>query len=60
MTGFKLFRCSCENIQNILINLMNESLYFAHTRNYNQETMYYIQETKTIFEKLFSLVLKGN
>ena len=60
MTGFKLFRCSCENIQNILISLMDESLYFVNTRNYNQETMYCIQETKTIFERLFSLVLKGN
>ena len=37
---------------------MDKSLYFAHTRNCKQETIYYIQETKTIFEKFFTLILK--
>ena len=60
MTGFKPFRRSCENVQNILISLMDESLYFAHTRNYMQETIYYIQDIKTIFKKLFILILKKN
>ena len=31
---------------------MGESLYFAHTRKCKEETIYYIQETKTIFEKV--------
>ena len=39
---------------------MDESLYFVHTRNCEQETIYYIQETKTIFEKFFTLMLKRN
>ena len=39
---------------------MDESLYFVHTRNCKQKTMYYIQETKTIFEKFFKLILKIN
>ena len=56
MTGFKIFRCSCENIQNILISLMDESLYFAHTRNYKQEAIYYTQGIKTIFKKFFTLI----
>ena len=30
---------------------MDESLYFAHTRNHKQEAIYYIQEIETIFEK---------
>ena len=38
------FQCNFENMQNMLISLMNESLYFVHTRNYKQETIYYIQE----------------
>ena len=29
---------------------MDESLYFVHTRNYKQKTIYFIEETKTIFE----------
>ena len=33
---------------------MDESLYFVHTRNCEQETIYYIQEIKTIFEKFFT------
>ena len=39
---------------------MDESLYFAHTRNYKQETIYYIQDIKTIFKKFFTLILKKN
>ena len=39
---------------------MDKSLYFVHTRNSKQETIYYIQETKTIFEKFFTLILKRN
>ena len=39
---------------------MDENLYFIHKRNCNQETMYYMQETKTIFEKFFTLILKRN
>ena len=39
---------------------MDESFYFVHTRNRKQETLYYIEETKTIFEKLFTLILKRN
>ena len=35
------------------IGLMDESLYFVHRRNCKQETLYYIQETKAIFEKFF-------
>ena len=38
---------------------MDESLYFVHTRNYKQDTLYYIQENKTIFEKLFTLIYNG-
>ena len=40
--------------------LMDESLYFVLTRNCKQETIYYIQETKAIFEKFFTLILKRN
>ena len=39
---------------------MDETLYFVHRRNCKQETIYYIQETKTIFEKFFGLILKRN
>ena len=39
---------------------MDESLYFAYTRNYKQETIYYIQDIKTIFKKLFTSILKKN
>ena len=48
-----------ENIQNILNSLMDESLYFAHTRNHKKEIIYYIQETKTIFQKFFALIYNG-
>ena len=54
-----MVRCSCENIQNFLNSLMDEILYFVHTRNYKQETIYYIQEIKTIFGKLFALIYNG-
>ena len=37
---------------------MDESFYFVYTRICKQETIYYIQETKTIFEKFFTLILK--
>ena len=37
---------------------MDESLYILHTRNYKQETMYYIQETKTISEKFVHSYLR--
>ena len=61
MAGFKFFQCSCENIQNHLaISLVDESLYFVHSRNCKQGTMYYIQETKTVFEKFFTLIPKRN
>ena len=43
-----------------MISLMDESLYFSHTRNYKQETIYYIQDIKTILKKLFTLILKKN
>ena len=43
-----------------LISLMDESLYFEHTRNCKQETIYYIQQTKTLFEKFFTLILRRN
>ena len=39
---------------------MDESLYLVHTRNCKQENIYYIQETKTIFGKFFTLILKRN
>ena len=39
---------------------MDESLYFEHTRNCKQETIYYIQQTKTLFEKFFTLILRRN
>ena len=39
---------------------MDESLYLVHTRNCKQETIYYMQETKTIFGKFFTLILKRN
>ena len=39
---------------------MDESLYLLHTRNCKQETIYYMQETKTIFGKFFTLILKRN
>ena len=39
---------------------MDESLYFAHTRNYKEETIYYIKDIKTIFKKLFTFILKKN
>ena len=39
---------------------MDGSLYFVQSRNCEQETIYYIQETKTIFEKFFTLILKRN
>ena len=39
---------------------MDESLYFVYTRNCKQETIYYMQETKTIFGKFFTLILKRN
>ena len=39
---------------------MDESLYFVHTKKCEQETIYYIQETKTIVEKFFTLILKRN
>ena len=38
---------------------MDESLHFVHTRNYKQETIYYIQETKTILEKFFVIIYNG-
>ena len=59
MAGFKLFRCSRENIQNILISLMDESLCFVRARNSEQEAIYYTQETKTIFEKFFIVIYNG-
>ena len=43
-----------------MISLMDESLYFEHTRNCKQETIYYIQQTKTLFEKFFTLILRRN
>ena len=39
---------------------MDESLYFVYTRNCKQETIYYMQETKTIFGRFFTLILKRN
>ena len=39
---------------------MDESLYLVHTRNCKQETIYYMQETKTIFGRFFTLILKRN
>ena len=118
MAGFKLFRCSFKNMQDIPISLIDESftgkntvistdflvwkfcgkaqfphsfgpfvrnyaetvpfrkiftpwnqvklrycsqcLYFLHTTNYKQETIYYVQETKIISEKFFTLMLKEN
>ena len=39
---------------------MDESLYFVYTGNCKEETVYYIQETKTIFEKFFTLILREN
>ena len=31
-----------------------------YTRNYKQETIYYIQETKNASEKFFNFILKEN
>ena len=39
---------------------MDESLFFVHTRNCERGTIYYIHETKTPFEKFFTLTLKRN
>ena len=39
---------------------MDKNFYFVHKRNCKQETLYYIQETKTTFEKFFTLILKRN
>ena len=39
---------------------MDERLYFAHTRNYKEETIHYMQDIKTIFKKLFTFILKKN
>ena len=39
---------------------MDESFYFINTRNCKQETICCIQETKTIFDKFFTLILKRN
>ena len=39
---------------------MDESLYVLYTRNYKRKTIYYIQETKIISEKIFTLILKRN
>ena len=39
---------------------MDKSLYLVHTRNCKQETIYYMQETKTIFGRFFTLILKRN
>ena len=39
---------------------MDEILYFVYTRNCEQETIYYMQETKTTFEKFFTLILREN
>ena len=39
MTGFKFVRYTCENIQDILINLMHDILYFEtliYTKNYEK------------------------
>ena len=46
-------------MQDIPISLIDES-YFLHTTNYKQETIYYVQETKIISEKFFTLMLKEN
>ena len=52
--------------EHAVISLMDESLYiqeyiyFGYTRNCQQETIYYIQETKTILEKFFTLILRRN
>ena len=67
ISGLKLVISTCrilingsfENIQNILNSLMDESLYFAHTRNHKKEIIYYKQETKTIFQKFFALIYNG-
>ena len=57
--AIKVFGCSREYTQNILISLMDESLNFVHTRNYKQETIYFTQETKIIFGKFFTLNYNG-
>ena len=44
----------------LMISLMDKRLCFVHTRNCKQETIYNIQQTKTIFEKFFTLILKRN
>ena len=48
--------------ENTLTHLsqVDKSLYFVHTRNCKQETISYMQETKTIFEKFFTLILRRN
>ena len=67
ISGLKLVISTCrilingsfENIQNILNSLMDESLYFAHTRNHKKGVICYIQETKTIFQKFLALFYNG-
>ena len=39
---------------------MDEGLCIVHTRNRMPETVYHIQETKTIFKTFFTLILKRN
>ena len=43
-----------------MISLIDESLYFTDIRNSKKQTICYIQETKTIFGKFFTLILKKN
>ena len=65
ISGLKLVISTCrilingsfENIQNILNSLMDESLYFAHTRNHKKEIIRYIQETKFTFQKVLCTLL---
>ena len=54
LTCWILINGSFENIQN---SLMDEILYFAHTRNHKKEIIRYIQETKFIFQKVLCPLL---
>ena len=58
--GLSLLDVGVKNAENAVISLMDESLYFVHTRNCKHKIIYYIEETKTIFEKFFTLILRRN
>ena len=48
------------NIHRTCCDQSNGLKFVLCTRNCKQETIYYIQETKTIFEKFFAVILKRN